>query len=220
MVFCKVAGAMKVTEVLLWQEGSQFSHCCRGIEVSCSGIPLARRLTIFTLLQGIEIACRGIPLARRLTIFCNAAGALKLLAEAFPWQEGSQFVYTQDNHNSVLGIRELALDQGATATCVEMSSGKGDLLGSCASLGICLCMLCHTLLCHAVPHLATVCCMLCHTILCHAVHAVPHLATVCCMLCHVMLCHAVHAVPKAIPGERLHQQPALGPLQGLCYCCC
>ncbi len=189
---------MKVTEVLLWQEGSQFSHCCRGIEVSCSGIPLARRLTIFTLLQGIEIACRGIPLARRLTIFCNAAGALKLLAEAFPWQEGSQFVYTQDNHNSVLGIRELALDQGATATCVEMSSGKGDLLGSCASLGICLCMLCHTLLCHAVPHLATVC----------------------CMLCHVMLCHAVHAVPKAIPGERLHQQPALGPLQGLCYCCC
>ncbi len=198
MVFCKVAGAMKVTEVLLWQEGSQFSHCCRGIEVSCSGIPLARRLTIFTLLQGIEIACRGIPLARRLTIFCNAAGALKLLAEAFPWQEGSQFVYTQDNHNSVLGIRELALDQGATATCVEMSSGKGDLLGSCASLGICLCMLCHTLLCHAVPHLATVC----------------------CMLCHVMLCHAVHAVPKAIPGERLHQQPALGPLQGLCYCCC
>jgi len=197
-VFCKVAGAMKVTEVLLWQEGSQFSHCCRGIEVSCSGIPLARRLTIFTLLQGIEIACRGIPLARRLTIFCNAAGALKLLAEAFPWQEGSQFVYTQDNHNSVLGIRELALDQGATATCVEMSSGKGDLLGSCASLGICLCMLCHTLLCHAVPHLATVC----------------------CMLCHVMLCHAVHAVPKAIPGERLHQQPALGPLQGLCYCCC
>ncbi len=197
-MFCKVAGAMKVTEVLLWQEGSQFSHCCRGIEVSCSGIPLARRLTIFTLLQGIEIACRGIPLARRLTIFCNAAGALKLLAEAFPWQEGSQFVYTQDNHNSVLGIRELALDQGATATCVEMSSGKGDLLGSCASLGICLCMLCHTLLCHAVPHLATVC----------------------CMLCHVMLCHAVHAVPKAIPGERLHQQPALGPLQGLCYCCC
>ena len=196
-MFCKVAGAMKVTEVLLWQEGSQFSHCCRGIEVSCSGIPLARRLTIFTLLQGIEIACRGIPLARRLTIFCNAAGALKLLAEAFPWQEGSQFVYTQDNHNSVLGIRELALDQGATATCVEMSSGKGDLLGSCASLGICLCMLCHTLLCHAVPHLATVC----------------------CMLCHVMLCHAVHAVPKAIPGERLHQQPALGPLQGLCYCC-
>ncbi|KAL0035704.1 hypothetical protein WJX79_009780 [Trebouxia sp. C0005] len=51
--------------------------------------------------------------------------ALKLVAEAFPWQEGSQFVYTQDNHNSVLGIRELALDQGATATCVEMSSAQG-----------------------------------------------------------------------------------------------
>lgn len=49
-------------------------------------------------------------------------GALKLVGESFPWQEGSQFVYTQDNHNSVLGIRELALDRGASATCVELYS--------------------------------------------------------------------------------------------------
>lgn len=53
------------------------------------------------------------------------AGALKLVGEAFPWQEGSQFAYTQDNHNSVLGIRELALNQGATATCVEIHSSQG-----------------------------------------------------------------------------------------------
>lgn len=36
-------------------------------------------------------------------------------------------MYTQDNHNSVLGIRELALDHGATATCVEFDSEKGVL---------------------------------------------------------------------------------------------
>ena len=53
------------------------------------------------------------------------SGALKLVGEAFPWQDGSQFVYTQDNHNSVLGIRELALDHGAAASCVEINSGKG-----------------------------------------------------------------------------------------------
>lgn len=55
----------------------------------------------------------------------SLAGALKLVGEAFPWQDGSQFVYTQDNHNSVLGIRELALDCGATASCVEIDSHKG-----------------------------------------------------------------------------------------------
>ena len=59
------------------------------------------------------------------------AGALKLVGEAFPWQEGSQFVYTQDNHNSVLGIRELALDHGATASCAEISSGKGIVFFAC-----------------------------------------------------------------------------------------
>ena len=52
-------------------------------------------------------------------------GALKLVGEAFPWQADSHFVYTQDNHNSVLGIRELALDDGAAANCVEISPSKG-----------------------------------------------------------------------------------------------
>ena len=60
-------------------------------------------------------------------IYNSLAGALKLVGEAFPWQDGSQFVYAQDNHNSVLGIRGLALDHGATASCVEISSGKGNL---------------------------------------------------------------------------------------------
>ena len=60
----------------------------------------------------------------------TGTGALKLVGEAFPWQDGSQFVYTQDNHNSVLGIRELALDHGATAACVEFDSDTGMLPGA------------------------------------------------------------------------------------------
>ncbi len=120
------------------------------------------------MFQGIEIACRSSPLARKLTTYRTVAGALKLVAEAFPWQEGSQFVYTQDNHNSVLGIRELALDQGATATCVEMTSIKGELLSSCASLGI------HLL--HAVPHHTMSCCASMGRCL---LHAVP---------CHIISC--------------------------------
>jgi len=45
-------------------------------------------------------------------------GALKLLAEAFPWRRGGTFAYTADNHNSVVGMREEALAAGAAAVAV------------------------------------------------------------------------------------------------------
>lgn len=56
----------------------------------------------------------------------GATGALKLVAESFPWTNNSRFVYLRQNHNSVLGIREVALDQGATFEPIpesEMSDG-------------------------------------------------------------------------------------------------
>lgn len=36
----------------------------------------------------------------------GATAALKLVGEAFPWESQSSFMYTMENHNSVLGIRE------------------------------------------------------------------------------------------------------------------
>lgn len=44
----------------------------------------------------------------------NATGALKLVAEAFPFEPGSRLLLTADNHNSVNGIREFALARGAS----------------------------------------------------------------------------------------------------------
>ena len=38
----------------------------------------------------------------------NATGALKLVGEAYPFEPGSRFLLTSDNHNSVNGIREFA----------------------------------------------------------------------------------------------------------------
>ena len=35
----------------------------------------------------------------------NASGALKLVGESYPFEEGDQFLLTYDNHNSVVGIR-------------------------------------------------------------------------------------------------------------------
>lgn len=49
----------------------------------------------------------------RLVFTLNATGALKLTGEAFPFTEGSRFLATFDNHNSVNGIREFARNRGA-----------------------------------------------------------------------------------------------------------
>ncbi|KAF5730824.1 molybdenum cofactor sulfurase [Tripterygium wilfordii] len=50
----------------------------------------------------------------------GATAALKLVGEAFPWDHRSCFMYTMENHNSVLGIREYALSQGAAAFAIDI----------------------------------------------------------------------------------------------------
>ncbi|KAK9275964.1 hypothetical protein L1049_023239 [Liquidambar formosana] len=50
----------------------------------------------------------------------GATAALKLVGEAFPWSSQSSFMYTMENHNSVLGIREYALNQGAVAFAIDI----------------------------------------------------------------------------------------------------
>ena len=51
---------------------------------------------------------------------CTGAGAMRLVAEAFPWSEHSTFAYTLDNHNSTVGMRGYALEQQASARAVHM----------------------------------------------------------------------------------------------------
>src|SRR4051812_10082662 len=48
----------------------------------------------------------------------NATGALRLVGEAYPFQEGDRFLLTFDNHNSVNGIREFARARGAETSYV------------------------------------------------------------------------------------------------------
>lgn len=50
----------------------------------------------------------------------NATGALKLVAEAYPFTSGSRYTLIFDNHNSVNGIREFAHSRGATVTYVPI----------------------------------------------------------------------------------------------------
>ena len=51
----------------------------------------------------------------------NATGALKLIAESYPFQPGSRYLLTTDNHNSVNGIRQFARQRGATVEYAPIS---------------------------------------------------------------------------------------------------
>lgn len=51
------------------------------------------------------------------TAGCTAA--LDLLSNAFPWSQGSLFFYLDDNHTSVVGMREVARKNGARIQCIS-----------------------------------------------------------------------------------------------------
>jgi molybdenum cofactor sulfurtransferase len=53
----------------------------------------------------------------------NATGALKLVGEAYPFESGSRFVLTADNHNSVNGIREFAAAHDAEVRYIALEGG-------------------------------------------------------------------------------------------------
>ncbi len=52
----------------------------------------------------------------------NASGAMRILAEAFPFGPGSRLVLTADNHNSVNGLRVPAARRGAVVARVPLEA--------------------------------------------------------------------------------------------------
>lgn len=56
----------------------------------------------------------------------SATSSLKLLAESFPWSNESLYLYTRDNHNSVLGVRRWARHFGGNFKAVDPSDLEGD----------------------------------------------------------------------------------------------
>ncbi|XVF79357.1 hypothetical protein PTKIN_Ptkin14bG0215400 [Pterospermum kingtungense] len=64
--------------------------------------------------------CNASPKDYKCIFTSGATAALKLIGENFPWSCQSSFMYTMENHNSVLGIREYALNQGAAAFAVDI----------------------------------------------------------------------------------------------------
>jgi len=52
----------------------------------------------------------------------NATASLKLVGESYPFNEKGAYVYTHDNHNSVLGLRQYALDKKAPIEAIYLNN--------------------------------------------------------------------------------------------------
>jgi len=52
----------------------------------------------------------------------SATAGIKMVGETFPWSKRSMFRYLRENHNSVLGVREYALQHGATFQSLDEKS--------------------------------------------------------------------------------------------------
>ncbi|KAH9288390.1 hypothetical protein KI387_032507, partial [Taxus chinensis] len=76
--------------------------------------------------QKVLAYCNASPKDYKCIFTSGATAALKLVGETFPWSSSSNYLYTMENHNSVLGIREYALDKGATAIAVDIEDMEWD----------------------------------------------------------------------------------------------
>jgi selenocysteine lyase/cysteine desulfurase len=65
---------------------------------------------------------RAVPQEYAVVFTANATDACRLVGEAYPFGPRTRLVLTQDNHNSVNGIREFARSRGAITRYVPFSS--------------------------------------------------------------------------------------------------
>ena len=76
----------------------------------CKGYDVYNNVYLFSAPFFQVLKFFNAPLGEYKCIFTSGAtGALKLVGECFPWTRMSNFWYTMENHNSVLGIREYPL---------------------------------------------------------------------------------------------------------------
>jgi selenocysteine lyase/cysteine desulfurase len=82
--------------------------------ISTEAIDVARRLTLRLL--------DADPSVYDVVFTANATAAIRVLAEAFPFREGSRLVLTADNHNSVNGLRVRAARRRAAVSAVPLDA--------------------------------------------------------------------------------------------------
>ena len=91
------------------------------------GNPHSKNLTSMAMTQLVEQTrdyvleyFRASPDEYMVIFTQNSTGALKLVAESYPFGPDDHYLLTFDNHNSVNGIREFARSRGATVTYIPV----------------------------------------------------------------------------------------------------
>ncbi|XP_011012124.1 PREDICTED: molybdenum cofactor sulfurase isoform X2 [Populus euphratica] len=120
IVYLDHAGATLYSELQMEEIFKDFNSNIYANPHSQSDSSSATSDIIREVRQQVLDYCNASAKEYRCIFTSGATAALKLVGEAFPWSRESCFMYTMENHNSVLGIREYALSKGAAAFAVDV----------------------------------------------------------------------------------------------------
>lgn len=114
------AGAALYPESLVRRDAARLTTTVLGNPHSESGPSLASSQALATARE-LTLRLLDADAGDYEVVFtANASGATRVIAEAFPFAEGSHLVLTADNHNSVNGLRVAACRQGAAVEYVGL----------------------------------------------------------------------------------------------------
>ncbi|KAJ4975209.1 hypothetical protein NE237_000315 [Protea cynaroides] len=126
VVYLDHAGATLYSETQMEAIFKNLTSNVYGNPHSQSDSSLATSEVVRAARQQVLDYCNASPEDYKCIFTSGATAALKLVGEAFPWSRESCFMYTIENHNSVLGIREYALNQGAVACAVDVEDQQNN----------------------------------------------------------------------------------------------
>lgn len=124
VVYVDHAGATLHANSQLKAALDDFSSNLYGNPHSQSDSSMRSSDAVETVRQQVLEFCNA-PSGEYVCVFTSGAtSALKLVGETFPWSPESEYWYTLENHNSVLGIREYALEKDVAVTAVEIEAAQ------------------------------------------------------------------------------------------------
>jgi molybdenum cofactor sulfurtransferase len=122
-VYADYAGCPPYAETLVRSVTTDLLSEIYGNPHSEAGWPAGASTAAMDRLRFATLAmCEANPEEYCCILTSGATAALKLLAHTFPWSHESVFVHLNDNHTSVLGMREVAASRGATTATLSPSA--------------------------------------------------------------------------------------------------
>lgn len=121
-VYLDYTGSGLYPQSLLDREQEHLSHNVYGNPHSINPTSKATTSGVDATRQRVLQFFNASPQQYIVIFTANATGAIKLVAESFPFRAGSTFALLMDNHNSVNGIREYAFQAHAAVRYLPLDS--------------------------------------------------------------------------------------------------